>query len=575
MDNPVKESFAVPLECRQDNITYSPYPNKDGFMLNCLVEMVNNLPSVTKRPGLGIPFTGATSTGAPNGLFTVSGYLSGTTAPATTTLIVADNTVTEIHTGNTYTGMVASGICSFAASNTTDATPVIAWHCNSHLYKYTLFGNVSTATQVPDASLPWKVNSRVLARGMVYLQGTFYVMDTNGTVYGSNIGDITTWSILNQVNTNIATDSGVYLARYFNYVVAFGTNSISFFYNAGNATASTLSPASNTFLDIGCMSADAIGFVADTIVFVSKDRAGNPFVGKLNNLSYDMISTSTVSRMLRIPNTLVTGCAFAVNGHELYAVTANLGATGQRVTMVYDFNSNLWGVWSVTNNIFNSSTASLSLGADGYTVTCTHTSTALIVDQTFVYVQDSNTAYSGFWPISYVSPTQFTYQLLLPNPGAPSSGATSIASYNESYFPAYNAVGQSMFSNSASTIMQWSNGQAVTFDVGVGNVSTYDSITNTPIICKIRTPNKNYGQSGTKFVSNLTIFSDNVPSNLYYRHTNDDFNTYNQYRPVSLAKTRSKYFRLGAFDARAMEFVHCDFTTLRVFTYELNIDLGK
>ena len=79
--------------------------------------------------------------------------------------------------------------------------------------------------------------------GIVYLDGYFFVMDVNGVVYNSAEDDCTSWSALNYTKARQLQGSGAAIGRSGPYLVALKQFSTEFFYDAGNATGSPISPA--------------------------------------------------------------------------------------------------------------------------------------------------------------------------------------------------------------------------------------------------------------------------------------------------------------------------------------------
>ena len=70
-------------------------------------------------------------------------------------------------------------------------------------------------------------------------------MTPNGDIYQSALEDASSWNALDFIGSQIEPDSGVYLAKFQNYIAAFKGWSTEFFYDAANATGSILSPVQN------------------------------------------------------------------------------------------------------------------------------------------------------------------------------------------------------------------------------------------------------------------------------------------------------------------------------------------
>jgi len=150
-------------------------------------------------------------------------------------------------------------------SQTLDKTKV-AIRSTSYAYQYSLATGIFT--QVTNVNYPSKT-----VRGLVYLDGTFYVMDRFGQIWGSEPNDFLTWTALNVINAQAEPDGGVCLCKYGQYVVAFGEYTTQFFFDAGNSTGSPLSPVQNGDLMIGCGAGDTVQQIGRTVYFVSRAKA--------------------------------------------------------------------------------------------------------------------------------------------------------------------------------------------------------------------------------------------------------------------------------------------------------------
>jgi hypothetical protein len=95
-----------------------------------------------------------------------------------------------------------------------------------------------------------------------------------------------------------------------------------------------------------------------------------------------------------------------------------------------------------------------------------------------------------------------------------------------------------------------------------------------PIDVLIRTFKFDAGDNKKKFTSRLEIIGDKVDSTAYVRYTNDDYQTYSQYRPVDLDSQRSQLTRLGQTRRRAYEVRHHDNVPLRLESLELTLTEG-
>ena len=78
-----------------------------------------------------------------------------------------------------------------------------------------------------------------------------------------------------------------------------------------------------------------------------------------------------------------------------------------------------------------------------------------------------------------------------------------------------------------------------------------------------------------KFISRVEIIGDKVGSTLNVRHTDDDYNTWSEYRKVDLNAGRSVLYQNGSFRRRAYEFFNTDNVPLRLQACEIDAEAGS
>jgi hypothetical protein len=183
-----------------------------------------------------------------------------------------------------------------------------------------------------------------LAPGAVFLDSTIYVATKAGTVYGSNLADPTLWDALNYVGAESEPDNIVGIGKHLNYVLAFGQWSIDFFYDAGNAVGSPLSPAQSYKSEIGCANGDSIVQFEQTIAWIGQSKAIGPAVYMMEGTSPIKVSTPYIERILT--NSLlneVKAYAFKFNGHMFYVLTLH----DLNQTFVFDVHEKTWTQWTM------------------------------------------------------------------------------------------------------------------------------------------------------------------------------------------------------------------------------------
>ena len=96
-----------------------------------------------------------------------------------------------------------------------------------------------------------------------------------------------------------------------------------------------------------------------------------------------------------------------------------------------------------------------------------------------------------------------------------------------------------------------------------------------PIQFRIRTNLIDATSTKRKFISRLEVVGDKVGTTLNIRHTDDDYNTWSEYRTVNLKADRSILYQNGSFRRRAYEFFNTDNVPLRLQTCETDIEPGS
>jgi hypothetical protein len=250
-----------------------------------------------------------------------------------------------------YSGMDIGGLCRFCqitlneGGNTTPALVFGDGSVNPYYYDGTTVTQISAAAQFPANTVP----------GFALLDGTLYVMDVNGAVWGSGfdgsgnsiIDGTAVWGGLNVILAQIEKDGGVFLAKQLTYVIAIKQWTTEFFYDAGNSVGSPLSPIPGAMLNNGCLNADTVQELDGCLYWVTFNRTNSPQVIKLENLKPRIVSTPAIDRLLDATSlsSAFISFPFKHGGHKFYVLTC----IDQNFTIVYDIDQNLWYQWTDAN----------------------------------------------------------------------------------------------------------------------------------------------------------------------------------------------------------------------------------
>lgn len=206
-----------------------------------------------------------------------------------------------------------------------------------------IYDGVGTVTQITDPDFP-----TVVQPFPVFLDGYLFVVDgIKGDLLNSDLNVPTSWTASNFISVESYPDKTTALARQGQYIVAFGTQSIQFFYNAANPTGTPLA-AQTTVIRVGYDG--GLAQTEDSLLFIGAPPNGVPSVYMLKGLKITAIQNNSATRRLLDFTTTTAipieryGHVLAWHGHTLYTwVNYNPAAT-QTNTTIYavDLTNQLW-----------------------------------------------------------------------------------------------------------------------------------------------------------------------------------------------------------------------------------------
>ncbi len=210
-----------------------------------------------------------------------------------------------------------------------------------------------TVNVITDAEFPCN-NGLSLAQGVASLDGYTFVLTTNGQIWNSALDDIQSWSGLDFIEAEREPDSGMWIGKHHDHVVAIGGRTIEFFYNAGNPSGSPLNRRSDLAYNVGCAGGDSVWQDGDIIYFLGVDSRGTVALWSLNNFQIAKLSDSTMDSFLthtKVRDGLSTiANGFSAHGHSFYVLTIHSYDSLTKVivphiTLVYDSFTKKWSTW--------------------------------------------------------------------------------------------------------------------------------------------------------------------------------------------------------------------------------------
>lgn len=174
------------------------------------------------------------------------------------------------------------------------------------------------------------------------LDGYVFVSSTDGSIWNSNLNDPHTWSPSNFISAENYSDRLFRIKRSGSYIVAFGSNSIEWFYDAANPTGSPLSVYPGATQKVGYVG--GLATKGDTLYFVGTSNTGEYSLYSITGLKLQRISDFTFSRAVQHQgNTTFArteigyGTITIMNGHSIY----NFSQLYEQ-TISYDLDSGLF-----------------------------------------------------------------------------------------------------------------------------------------------------------------------------------------------------------------------------------------
>lgn len=421
--------------------------------------------------------------------------------------------------------------------------------------------NGSALTLVSDAQYPANT-----VRGAPYLNGIFYVMDTDGNIWGSAEDDPTSWTSTNLVVAEFEPDGGVFLGKQVEYIIALGTYTTEFFYDAGIAApTSALAPVQNGVLLIGCAHANSVAQTESALCWVAQQKAQGTtfhkgrFVVILEGLGYKRISTPDVERILDADAFVnVYADILTVSGHMFYV----LSLVGSSITLVFDFKTSLWHQW--TRSTDGTPLSISALTQSNGVATATSTSHGLSDGDQVTVSGATQAGYNLTVNITRVDANTFTYPVAAATV-SPATGTIAAAVWSQGVFD----ISASCYFSGSQVAQFRTNGYVYVLE------PTETDDDNDPIDFQIVTSKFDGKTVLPKFCPRVEVIADKVSSTGLLRYSDDDFQTWSTYRRMDMSLDRVALRRLGRFSRRAFQFRHTLSARLRLEALEPFLEQGR
>lgn len=305
---------------------------KDARYINCFKQTVEaNKMYAVKRPGFASHITPASGQ---------KGYaLMIWTGQGTGDKIITGfgETNSTIYDGTTSLGAITGQVTGITETEVGTTPTLTITSSTSNAYYYDTGAGL---TSISDGDFPGN-SGLTLAGTFAHIDGYAVVMTTTGRVYASDLNSVTAWTSTSFDTANAYADAGVGCVRHKQFIMAFGTQSVQFFYNAG-LTPFPLSKATAMTLRIGAVSADAIAQISDTTFW-----CGSTPQGGLSIFQYDG-NVSRISTPEIDANLVLSGAgSVSLTTIRFYGRSFVLVVAGS-LTFAYCVEEKFWHEWSGT-----------------------------------------------------------------------------------------------------------------------------------------------------------------------------------------------------------------------------------
>lgn len=247
-------------------------------------------------------------------------------------LLVADGAVVKAYKGSTgvfqadvYTFPSTTGVVGFSEFNYDDGSTKVIVGDGTKLISV---DSTNTAVASTSVDLP------PFQPDFLVLDGYLFLIKT-GTqdIYNSNLGDPLAWTAGDFLTAEMLPDSLIRISRLNNYLIALGSDSIEYFFDAGNASGSPLQRNDTPVKQIGYLGGYAK--YSNKIYFVGQSSTTSPDIYVLEDFKMDVISNAPIRRFLR-KDAVYTGSIITLNGHDYYVISVG------DVSFAMDIETKVW-----------------------------------------------------------------------------------------------------------------------------------------------------------------------------------------------------------------------------------------
>lgn len=352
---------------------------KDARFINCFTATVGQNKYVIKRPGFG---TGNTPASGSKGMAIIVW-----TGQGSKIMSAFGDTNSTLYDSTTSKGAITGYVTGFAETFVgIQATLLMSSSDSTGWYYDTAVG---VATEITDAQFPGKAGY-TLAGTFVVMDGYACIMTTDSKLWASDLNSVTGWTANSYDTANVYPDTGIGLARFKNFIMAFGTESVEFWTNAG-LTPFPLARSKAMTMKVGCVHAKTITSISDNVFWCGSTPQGGLSIFQYDG-SISRVSTPAIdARLLLEGSTNISLSAIRFYGYSFILVK------GGTTTYAYCIEEKMWGEWNSTTPLWTSVVGvSISGTLVNYAVSnVSTTGKVFIMNQASLVFTDDTLAYTA------------------------------------------------------------------------------------------------------------------------------------------------------------------------------------
>lgn len=181
---------------------------------------------------------------------------------------------------------------------------------------------------------------------------TFLVVNKYKTsdLYHSDPTDPNSWNPVNFISADSFTSYTRAIARYNNYIIAFGETDTELFYNNANTSGSTLSRHESFLLQIGANTQRSVVGAENIVAWLGNSAMGGRAIWMLDGFEPKEISTPWVNKILEKETTFGANSgsySFRIAGHNFLVWVLETA----QIALLFDIGLNLWYYWTQSDSV--------------------------------------------------------------------------------------------------------------------------------------------------------------------------------------------------------------------------------